>query len=103
MKTFELIYEQVKKIPKGRVATYGQIAAMAGNSRWSQVVGYALHVNPDQANIPCHRVVMKDGSLSPAFRFGGIDIQRELLEKEGVKFLPDGRVDMTACRMDYFE
>ena len=101
MTTFELIYEQVKKIPKGKVATYGQIAAMAGNYRWSRVVGYALHVNPDQEHIPCHRVVMKDGSLSPAFRFGGIDSQRELLEQEGVGFLPDGRVDMDSCRMVY--
>ncbi len=100
MTTFELIYEQVKKIPKGKVATYGQIARMAGNNRWSRVVGYALHVNPDHDHIPCHRVVMKDGSLSPAFLFGGIDAQREMLEEEGVKFLPDGRVDMEACRME---
>ena len=101
MTTFEKIYEQVKKIPKGKVATYGQIAAMAGNYRWSRVVGYALHVNPDPARIPCHRVVMKDGTLSSAFRFGGENRQRELLEKEGVRFLPDGRVDMDACRMAY--
>ena len=99
MTAFELIYEQVKKIPRGKVATYGQIALLAGNYRWSQVVGYALHVNPDPENIPCHRVVKKDGSLSVAFLFGGIDRQRALLSNEGVVFLEDGRVDMEKCRM----
>lgn len=99
MSTYELIYEQVKKIPSGKVATYGQIAYLAGNYRWSQVVGYALHVNPDQKQIPCHRVVKKDGSLSSAFAFGGINEQRVLLENEGVTFLEDGRVDMEKCRM----
>jgi len=100
MNTFEIIYEQVKKIPKGKVATYGQIAYIAGNYRWSQVVGYALHVNPDPENIPCHRVVKKDGSLSSAFAFGGINKQRSLLLNEGVIFLDDGRVDMEKCKMD---
>lgn len=99
MNTFEMIYEAVKTIPCGKVASYGQIASLAGNPGWSRVVGYALHVNPDPENIPCYRVVTKDGRLSKAFAFGGINRQRELLEKEGVSFLPDGRVDMTLCRM----
>ncbi|PKM60956.1 MAG: cysteine methyltransferase [Firmicutes bacterium HGW-Firmicutes-21] len=99
MTTFELIYEQVKSIPRGKVATYGQIALLAGNYRWSQVVGYALHVNPDPESIPCHRVVKKDGSLSAAFLFGGIKRQRELLEGEGVIFLDDGKVNMEKSRM----
>lgn len=94
MNTFEKIYEVVKGIPKGYVATYGQVAAMAGNPRWSRVVGYALHVNPDPDSIPCYRVVTKDGQLSPAFAFGGENRQRTLLEADGVGFLPDGRVDM---------
>lgn len=94
MKTFNLIYDIVKKIPKGKVATYGQIALYAGNPRWSQVVGFALHSNPDQENIPCHRVVNRFGGLAEAFAFGGINKQRELLEKEGVEFLPNGNVDM---------
>lgn len=55
--TFNRIYEKVKLIPYGKVATYGYIAAMAGNPRWARVVGYALHVNPDPKHIPCHRVV----------------------------------------------
>lgn len=94
MNTFEKIYEVVRRIPKGKVATYGQIAAMAGNPRWSQVVGYALHVNPDPSTIPCHRVVNRFGEVSRAFAFGGENMQIELLKGEGVTFLPDGKVDM---------
>lgn len=94
MNTFERIYEIVKQIPKGKVASYGRVAALAGNPAWSRVVGYALHVNPDPDSIPCYRVVTKDGKLSEAFAFGGINMQRELLEKDGVGFLADGRVDM---------
>ena len=94
MNTFEMIYEQVRKIPRGRVATYGQIASAVGNVRLSRVVGYALHQNPAPGLIPCHRVVKKDGSLSKAFAFGGEKAHRELLLEEGIKFTPDGRVDM---------
>ncbi len=69
--TFTKIYEVVKQIPKGQVATYGQVASLAGNKRWSRVVGYALHANPDPENIPCYRVVDRNGSVSKAFAFGG--------------------------------
>ncbi len=95
MNTFEKIYEQVKLIPKGKVATYGQIAAMAGNPRLSRVVGYALHVNPDPEHIKCHRVVNRFGELSSAFAFGGKNIQAELLLEEGVELDENGRVDLT--------
>ena len=98
MNTFEKIYEQVKKIPKGKVATYGQIALMAGNPHWSQVVGYALHSNPEPGVIPCHRVVNKQGKLSKAFAFGGENVQRDLLKNEGVIFLNDDTVDLEKCR-----
>lgn len=91
--TFELIYDVVKQIPYGKVATYGQIAFLAGNPRWSRVVGYALHVNPDPESIPCYRVVNHFGEPSSAFAFGGVNRQIELLENEGVTFV-DGRVDM---------
>ncbi|MBR4799316.1 MAG: MGMT family protein [Clostridia bacterium] len=94
MNTFGQIYNEVKKIPRGRVASYGYIACKLGNPRISRVVGYALHVNPQPGVIPCHRVVFRDGTLSPAFAFGGLNGQRRLLEAEGVSFLPDGRVDM---------
>ena len=94
MSDFEKIYEVVMNIPKGKVATYGQVALLAGNSRWSRVVGYALHANPDPSLIPCHRVVDRFGSVSKAFAFGGENMQIKLLEQEGVE-LKDGRVDLT--------
>lgn len=94
MNTFEKIYSVVKKIPKGKVASYGTVAALAGNPRWSRVVGYALHVNPEPGIIPCHRVVTRNGEVSKAFAFGGENMQRQLLSEEGIEFLDDGRVDM---------
>lgn len=98
---YEKIYAAVQKIPYGRVATYGQIAEIAGNKRWSRVVGYALHVNPDPASIPCHRVVNRFGEVSRAFAFGGGNRQVELLQKEGVGFI-DGRVDLAKYRWHYY-
>ena len=92
--TFELIYDVVCQIPPGRVATYGQVAMLAGNPRWSRVVGYALHANPRPGQIPCHRVVDRFGRVSSAFAFGGANRQIELLQQEGVEFTPDGRVDL---------
>lgn len=99
MNAYEKIYEVVKRIPYGRVASYGQVAALAGNRRWSRVVGYALHKNPDEKGIPCYRVVTKEGYPSKAFAFGGENRQIALLESEGVKFV-DGHVDMSAYRWD---
>jgi methylated-DNA-protein-cysteine methyltransferase-like protein len=96
--SFEKIYEQVKKIPKGKVATYGQIALMAGNPRWSQIVGYALHANPEPGIIPCHRIVNKQGKLAKAFAFGGENVQRDMLKREGVTFIDDNTVDLEKCR-----
>ena len=94
MNTFEKIYEVVKSIPEGKVATYGQVALLAGNSRWARVVGYALHVNPEPGTIPCHRVVNREGKVAPGFAFGGEGVQRQLLESEGIVFEPDGRIDL---------
>ena len=99
MNTFEKIYEVVKSIPKGKVATYGQVAALAGNPRLARVVGYALHVNPAPGVIPCHRVVNREGRVAPAFAFGGEDVQRRLLEAEGIVFEADGAVDLKRYRM----
>lgn len=100
MNSFERIYEVVRAIPRGTVASYGQVARLAGNPRWARVVGYALHVNPDPEETPCYRVVTKDGRTSPAFAFGGSDIQRAMLEADGVEFLPDRRVDMARFAWD---
>lgn len=94
MSVFEKIYEVVRKIPYGRVATYGQVAMLAGNPRWARVVGYALHNNPDPQSIPCYRVVNREGRVAPAFAFGGEDVQRKLLEKEGIIFENDGHIDL---------
>ena len=80
MNTFEKIYEVVKSIPEGKVATYGQVVLLAGNPRWARVVGYALHVNPYPGIIPCHRVVNREGGVAPGFAFGGEGIQRQLRE-----------------------
>ncbi|MBR5437416.1 MAG: MGMT family protein [Clostridia bacterium] len=91
MNTFDKIYSVVKEIPAGKVASYGQVALMAGNPRWARVVGYALHSNPLPGEIPCHRVVFADGRLSEGFAFGGKDAQRALLECEGVSFDSEGK------------
>ena len=97
MNTFEKIYDVVKRIPSGKVATYGQVAAAAGNPRWSRVVGYALHSNPFPGEIPCHRVVRRDGRIAQSFAFGGEGVQKMLLEGEGVAFTDEVTVDMESC------
>lgn len=97
--SFEKIYRIVKQIPYGKVASYGQVAELAGNRRWSRVVGYALHVNPDPEGIPCFRVVTRDGYPSKAFAFGGENEQISLLESEGIEFI-DGHVDMAKYQWD---
>ena len=95
--SFEKIYDIVRKIPRGKVATYGLVALFAGNPRWARVVGYALHSNPNPTEIPCHRVVNRFGKTSGSYAFGGESRQRELLEGEGVVFLENGNVDMEKC------
>ncbi len=99
MNTFAKIYEVVKKIPKGKVATYGQVAALAGSKRWARVVGYALHACPDPARIPWHRVVKQDGSLAFDSVGGEPNPQKTLLESEGVRF-KGGKVIMKDYQWD---
>lgn len=84
---FARVYDAVQMIPRGRVATYGQIARLCGNPRASRAVGYALHANPLPGIVPCHRVVNREGRLAPAFAFGGPSAQADLLEREGVPCL----------------
>ncbi len=91
---FERIYEQVKRIPRGKVATYGQIALYAGNPRWARVVGYALHSNPDPDSIPCYRVVNREGRVSRAFAFGGENMQIIMLRGDGIEVSDDGIVNL---------
>lgn len=87
------IYEAVKKIPRGKVATYGRVAELAGNPRMSRAVGNALHKNPDPEHIPCYRVVNAKGELAEAFVFGGVNMQEKLLEADGIEVV-NGRVDL---------
>ncbi len=87
------IYEAVKQIPKGSVATYAQVAEAAGDRNMARAVGNALHRNPDPATIPCHRVVNAKGELAGEYAFGGAWKQAEILRSEGVEVV-DGRVDL---------
>lgn len=87
------IYEAVKKIPKGHVATYGRIAEIAGEPKMARAVGNALHKNPDPENIPCFRVVNSKGELSGAFAFGGENEQAKRLMEDGVEVV-EGKVDL---------
>lgn len=87
------IYEAVKKIPKGHVATYGRVAEMAGDKKMARAVGNALHKNPDPEHIPCFRVVNAKGELAGEFAFGGAGKQAKLLEADGVE-VKNGKVDL---------
>jgi O-6-methylguanine DNA methyltransferase len=93
------IYEAVKKIPKGKVATYGQVAELAGDKKMARAVGNALHRNPDPDSIPCYRVVNARGELSGEFAFGGAGAQAKLLEADGIEVV-DGKVDLERYGMD---
>lgn len=95
MSFYDIVYRQVKKIPKGKVATYGQIATLCGSPKGSRAVGYALHFNPDPEHIPCFRVVNRFGRVALAFAFGGPDIQASLLRQDGVEVDVDGYVDLS--------
>ncbi len=88
------VYEVVKQIPKGKVTTYGAVARAMGAPRCSRQVGWALHSNPAFGEIPCHRVLFKDGSLTDGFAFGGREIQKQLLENDGVAVSGDFKVDL---------
>lgn len=91
---FERVYAIVARIPEGYVATYGQIAVMAGSPYASRVVGYAMNRAPEGRNLPCHRVVNRLGQMAPDAVFGGKQVQRALLAAEGITFLSDGCIDM---------
>jgi len=77
-------YEIVEKIPAGKVMTYGQIAALLGQPRNARVVGWAMRVAPENRNLPCHRVVNRKGEMAPREVFGGVEVQKALLEREGI-------------------
>ena len=93
--TYDNIYAMVCRIPKGRVATYGQIARMIGQPGWARQVGYALAALDEAAQVPWHRVVNARGEISPRAAGGYEEFQRVLLEDEGIAFDQSGRVDMS--------
>ncbi len=99
MKFFEQVYEVVIKIPKGKVATYGDVARLVGNPRASRAVGCALHSNPYYGVVPCHRVVNARGEVCKGFVFGGEDAQRKMLEDEGILF-ESGKINMNKYRWE---
>ena len=99
---FKSVYALVKKIPSGKVTTYGIIAKNLGRPKAGRYVGYALHANPEFGNIPCHRVVDRKGNLSNSFVFGGKEMQKALLEQEGVEVTKDFKVDLERFLFDEF-
>lgn len=108
----EKVWKIVKRIPKGKVTTYGQIAVIIQSSKFKvqnfssevkisnkfapRLVGFALHSNKS-ADMPCHRVVDRNGRLAPNYAFGGAKEQRRRLEVEGVKFVDEMHVDLSKC------
>lgn len=96
---YQRIYAVVKKIPRGKVVSYGKVAATLGRPRSSREVGRAMRVCPAE-DIPWQRVVMADGSIAGG---GYADMRKEMLVAEGVEFLPDGRVNMERCAIDPIE
>jgi methylated-DNA-protein-cysteine methyltransferase-like protein len=96
--SYQRIYAVVRRIPKGRVATYGQVASLAGLAGHARQVGYALHALPDGTSVPWHRVVNASGGISRRSMPGGELVQRQLLEREGVLLDGRGRVSLTRVR-----
>ena len=95
---YRKIYAVVRRIPRGRVATYGQIAALAGLSGHARQVGYALHALPEAENVPWHRVVNAKGTVSPRAEPGWDGVQRQLLEREGIAFDDTGRIALASLQ-----
>ena len=100
MKRYELIWSVVRKVPRGRVATYGQIAELAGLEGHARQVGYALHNLPEASGVPWHRVVNAKGEISARTGGDSHELQRLLLEAEGVRFDARGRMDLARYRWE---
>ena len=90
----EAVYRLVAQIPAGSVATYGQIAMLAGRPRAARLVGRAMRTAPSEQNLPCHRVIRQSGHVAPEPAFGPRGFQRMLLEREGISFRENGTVDL---------
>ena len=94
----EKVYEFLRTIPKGKVVTYGQIAEYLGNRKLARVVGNILHNNPNEDKYPCYKVVDRRGNLSILFAFGGIEKQKEKLQKDGI-VVKGYKVDLDKYKM----
>jgi len=95
---FQQFYRTVRQIPRGKVATYGQIARLSGHPRCARQVGFALSLLPQGSDVPAHRVINRKGEMAPEHVFGSCDYQRFLLEQEGICFSADGTVDLATCQ-----
>ena len=95
----EQVYKILQNIPKGKVATYGQIAKMLGNTHYARTVGNILHENPDGEKYPCYKIVNSKGHLSRQYAFGGIEKQKEKLETDGIEVI-DYKVDLKKYQWD---
>lgn len=91
---FLRVYKIVSEIPKGKVATYGQIALLLDEPRGARTVGWAMKAAPEHLNLPCHRVVNRLGEMAPEYAFGSSEMQKVLLESEGITFNENGCIDM---------
>ena len=89
----QMVYDYLTAIPKGKVVTYGQIAAFLGNVRYARAVGKILHENPDGEKYPCYKVVNVQGRLSENYAFGGFAGQKQRLEEEGI-VVDEGKVEL---------
>ena len=100
----EQVFHIVCQVPRGKVTTYGQVARLMGRPQSARYVGFALRGNPSPGSgandVPCHRVVFKDGSLCKGYAFGGPGVQKERLVSEGVRFIDDTHVDLDTCLWD---
>ena len=94
----EKVYNYLKKIPKGKVVTYGQIAEYLGNKNLARIVGNILHKNPNENEYPCYKVVNAKGKLSKNFAFGGVEGQKKKLEDDGI-VVDDYKVDLSIYKM----
>jgi methylated-DNA-protein-cysteine methyltransferase-like protein len=97
-RTYERIYRAVRRIPRGRVSTYGDVAERAGLEGRARQVGYALHALPAGTGIPWHRVVNAKGEISLRRGSDSHELQRMLLEAEGIEFDGRGRIDLKKSR-----
>lgn len=91
---FSKVYSIVAQIPKGKITTYGQIAALLGQPRGARVVGWAMKAASEELKLPCHRVVAKTGKVAPCHVFESPEIQKQILISEGVTFNEEGLINM---------